>query len=109
MTVDARFDNDDVLATAQDRERKDLQSLRNSLVGQRLNLLKRISFASDHIQTKNTSALTLFVTTRLVVKGRGEELITMVDTFIRNIDLYSKLENSDSSEQPVISRIGVTS
>ena len=80
-----------MLATAQDQEHKDLQLLRDSLVGQRLKLLKRISFADDHIQSKNTSVLTLSVPNQLVVKGRGKELITMVDTFIRKAGARFKM------------------
>ena len=80
-----------MLATAQDQEHKDLQLLRDSLVGQRLKLLKRISFADDHIQSKNTSVLTLSVPNQLVVKGRGKELITMVDTFIRKTGARFKI------------------
>ena len=89
--VDARFNSADVLATAQDQERKDLQLLRDSLVGQRLKLLKRISFADDHIQSKNTSVTTLSVPSQLAVKGRGKELITMVDTFIRKAGARFKI------------------
>ena len=83
--VDARFNPEDVLATAQDQERKDLQFLRDNLVAQRLKLLKRISFADDRVQSKNTSVLTLSIPAQLAVKGRGKELITMVvDWLIRS-------------------------
>jgi hypothetical protein len=89
--VDARFDSSDVLATAQDQERKSLLSLRDDLVGQRLKLLRRISFADDSVDLKNTSALTLSIPAQLAVKGRGKELITMVDTFIRKAGARYKI------------------
>ena len=89
--VDARFDNGDVLATAQDQERKSLLALRDDLVGQRLKLLRRISFADDSVHLKNTSVLTLSIPSQLAVKGRGKELITMVDAFIRKAGARFKI------------------
>jgi hypothetical protein len=81
--VDARFDENDVLATAQDAERIALLKLKDSLVDSKAKLVKRISFSdSDSSQAKNTTP-TLKVPSDLALKGRGSELITNMDAFIR--------------------------